>query len=277
MLGIFADSNPAASTPQDQFNNWKDSLQHVSAEIDALPTSEQKDTLRKQTDDVYQSMMNSLPQLKTNAFQNAYCKGMIWLAHIHYQIHHGEVDANYGQEFSSLPDASSAFAGLGDDGGGATYDENSGVVTPSQILDPTQTMPPPVPPMGANFMYPVTNFPIVETSVTDPTPSMMPFPTAAVNPPSAVSAAAAPAPKSTSIFDSILAIGKAAPAGIKTYYNIETENALLKAAEKAPTKQAPSLPTAQSKTNWTPIIVGVLGLALIGGGVAIFQGRKKGK
>jgi hypothetical protein len=129
-----------------------------------------------------------------------------------------------------------------------------------------------------NEMYPVLRFPIVDVSVTDPTPSTAQFPVETPAPvvqsPVKTVANVSSAPPSSNSYDALIGLSKAAPKGIQTYYNIKTENALLAAANKSPVQPAPPMPSIEAHTNWTPLIIGVITLALIGGGVVILRSAR---
>lgn len=83
-------------------------------------------------------------------------------------------------------------------------------------------------------------------------------------------------PQSGGWLDVLFGIAKAAPGGIKTYYDIQTQNQAVKALRpaKAP-KTAPMSMQAPKSTRLTPYLIGGLALLVLGGGAALIVKGKK--
>lgn len=81
-------------------------------------------------------------------------------------------------------------------------------------------------------------------------------------------------PQGSNWLDVLLGVAKSAPGGIKTYYDIQAQQAALKATRpaKAPRVSLPSM--TPPKTNWVPWVVGGIAILAIGGGAFALSRRK---
>jgi len=95
-LGMFGDGN------KDKWQQWRDALSQLSADIAALPETDEKDTLKQHADALYNSLMAFLPRMNSSAFEKAYCDAMAWIETQHIRIHHGVVQPEFGGDYDGL-------------------------------------------------------------------------------------------------------------------------------------------------------------------------------
>lgn len=96
MLGLFGTDNTT------KWQEWRDALSKLSEDIQALPESEQKDTLKTHADALYNSMITALPRINTPDFDKAHSDAMSWIFTQHNRIHHGVVQPEFGGEFTPM-------------------------------------------------------------------------------------------------------------------------------------------------------------------------------
>lgn len=88
---------------KDKWQQWRDALSRLSADISRMPDTAERDTLKQHADALYNSLMAFLPRTGTAAFEKAYCDAMASIAVQHMRIHHGIVQPEFGSEY---PEAS---------------------------------------------------------------------------------------------------------------------------------------------------------------------------
>jgi hypothetical protein len=266
MLGLFG------ASAQDKWNEWRDALEQLSQDIQALPDSPVRDDLQSTADTLYHNLMAVLPQIGSAAFEKAYCDAMATIAVKHIQVHHGVVQPEFGNEYSGL-------SGLGD-----TQDAPVTIPQQPMMLDygvdtsgqqfassmQTENTPPldNIPSMK-KVLCDNGSFIEVVDSMSDAEAKRRYCPKAA--------AAAAPGTDWLGLFTGL---AKGAGRGVQSYYQIEAQNAALKA--QAAQARQPKMPTVtggsgSSHSNTTLWIIGGLALLVLGGGAAVLAGRSRSK
>lgn len=81
-------------------------------------------------------------------------------------------------------------------------------------------------------------------------------------------------PPGTNWLDVLLGVAKAAPGGIKTYYDIQAQNAAFKATRPAKQPKVPLPSLNQPRSSWTPIVIAGLALLVVGGGAFAISRRR---